>query len=482
MAAEEKLDLNYIGIPEVQPEDIPEHIRESGINPKLLNLAAHFGLVYWGWTVRDYMAQAIKTMGYETIHNWGVQGCLDFSEQILTSEGIMQIGEIYLRKESTYVLSDNQGKLEYNLANPLFTGIKQVYRIKTTRGIIEATEEHPFLTSRGWKTTLELSVGEKLKCLSWVPPNNSGRSDDQAGSESHYEEAVVLSVLPSAIVPVYNLEVANTHNFFLANGILAHNCKKSNLTLQQGSWCYGERVGDRWYEDWDRVLKYLVFRPGKDERGFLKLVKSINMGERIAWAGWDDMGVHYPSTVWRTDMPKYQAIDAAWAIIRTKISVISTNNPLIDRVAKNIKDNISMEVFVGRNQMLMTERFCHIPGLKAIEAFFFKVPIEKPYQFDYERVPADVWKEYWDIRLAVAESAIQKLDEAYSDEMGDVSDYTPVYDLVDQNIASPSQILSYSTRGLIHMTQMGGKGYVLTEDVEHILKHCTRPRPQKASE
>lgn len=469
MSAADKADLNYVGIPEVPPEDIPEHIRESGINPKLLNLAAHFGLIYWGWTVRDYMLQAIKTMGYETVHNWGVQGCLDFSEQILTSEGTMQIGEIYLRKEPTYVLSDNQGRLEYNLANPFFTGIKQVYRIKTTKGTIEATAEHPFLTSGGWKTTSELTIGERLKCLS-------------KGSEGHYEETVVLSIIPSAVVPVYNLEVANAHNFFLANGILAHNCRKSNLTLQQGGWCYGEKVRDEWHEDWDRVLKYLVFRPGKEDRGFLKLVKSIGLGERIAWSGWDDLGVHYPSTVWRTDMPKYQAIDAAWAAIRTKISVISTNNPLIDRVAKNIKDNITIEVFIGRNQMLMTERFCHIPGLKTIEAFFFKVPIERPYQFNYEVVPSDVWKEYWDIRLEVAETAIQKLDEAYSDEAGDLSDYMPVYDLLDQGISSPSQILAYGTRGLINLVKIGGKQYVLKEDVEHVLKRVRKPPVQKVTQ
>jgi hypothetical protein len=332
MAALEKLDLNYVGIPEVLPEDIPEHIRESGINPKLLNLAAHFGLIFWGWTVKDYMAYAIKTMGYETIHNWGVQGC-----------------------------------------------------------------------------------------------------------------------------------------------------KKSNLTLQQGSWCYGERVRDQWYEDWDRVLKYLVFRPGREERGFLRLVKSISMGERIAWSGWDDLGVHYPSSVFKTDIEKYQAIDAAWAIIRTKISVISTNNPIIDRVAKNIKDNISIEVFLGRNQMLMTERFCHIPGLKTIESFFFKVPIEKPYQFDYEKVPPDVWKEYWDIRLTVAETAIQKLDQAYSDEAGDISDYVPVYDLLDQGISSPSQLLAYGTRGMINLVKIAGKQYVLKDDVEHVLKRLKKPPAQKVT-
>ncbi len=324
--------LRYPGVPSIPADQVPEHVRESGISSKLLNLAVHFGLVYFGWTVQDYMRHAIKTMGYETIHIWGVQGS-----------------------------------------------------------------------------------------------------------------------------------------------------RKSNLTLQLGGTCLGEIVRDQWYPDWDRVLKYLVFRPGKEERGFLRLIKSIGEGERIAWTGWDDMGVHYPSTIWRTDMPKYQAIDATWAAVRTKVSVITTNNPLINRVAKNIKDNITIEIFTGRNQMLMTERLCCIPGLRTVDAFFFKVPIEKPHVFDWTAVPSSVWKDYWDIRLRVAETAIQKLDEAYEDEAGDLSGYVPVYEIFDQGIATPSQVLSYSSRDLITVVKVNGKRYVPKEDVEHVLRRTGRAAPRKVS-
>lgn len=256
---------------------------------------------------------------------------------------------------------------------------------------------------------------------------------------------------------------------------------KSNHTLQQGSWMYGELIRGEWFPDWDTVLESLVFRPGKEERGFLRLVKSIPLGQRVPWIGWDDLGVHFPSTTWRTDMPKYQAIDATWAAIRTKISVITTNNPLIDRVAKNIKDNISFEVFLGPNQMLLVERFCRLPGLRGVESFFFKIPIEGPYQFDYKLVPGDVWKDYWELRLKLADEAIQKLDETYRNEPEDMKEYVPVYELFDQDICTPSRLISYAARDLITVVKVGGKRYVHKDDVEHVLKKCGRAKPQKVS-
>ncbi len=195
---------------------------------------------------------------------------------------------------------------------------------------------------------------------------------------------------------------------------------KSNFTLQTGSWIYGEQVRDDWYPDWDKVLKNLIFKPGNEHRGLLKFIKGITHGEREAWIGWDDLGVHFPSTTYKTNLAEYEAIDSTFAAIRTKISTLTTNNPLIDRVAKNIKDNITIEVFIGPNQAYIAERLCRIPGIDRVESWFFKVIIEGPKRFDWRVVPSDVWKEYWEMRLALADECIQKLEQVYAtDEQGE---------------------------------------------------------------
>ncbi|MEN3026045.1 MAG: hypothetical protein ABC585_05750 [Candidatus Methanosuratincola petrocarbonis] len=242
---------------------------------------------------------------------------------------------------------------------------------------------------------------------------------------------------------------------------------KSNLTLQMGSWVYGEWAGGEWYPDWDAVLRHLVFRPGREERGLIALVNSIPYGEREAWVGWDDLGVHYPSTIYKTDLEKYQAIDSAFAAIRTKISTFTTNNPLIDRVAKNIKDNISIEVFIGPNQTMMAERLCRIPSFDKIDSHFFKVPIEGPRTFDYTKVPGDVWKEYWELRLRVADEAIQLLDQAYSEE----SDLVPLADVLA--VCSPSKLVTYAGKGVVTIVRKGGAKFVSKDDFE-LLKRASQ--------
>lgn len=240
---------------------------------------------------------------------------------------------------------------------------------------------------------------------------------------------------------------------------------KSNFTLQSGSWIYGEQVRDQWYPDWDKVLQHLIFRPGREERGLLAFTKSIPHGEREAWIGWDDLGVHYPSTIYRTDMEKYQAVDSVFAAIRTKISTMTTNNPIIDRVAKNIKDNITIEVFIGANQTLIAERFCRVPSHDRVDSYFFKIPIEGPYVFDWTKIPSDVWKEYWELRLRIAEEAINLLNEAYSEE----GQLVPVCEVVKR--VPPSKLLTYSSKGVVTIIRKGTAKYVSAEDFE-ILKRA----------
>jgi hypothetical protein len=311
-----------------------------------------------------------------------------------------------------------------------------------------------------------------------------GVPDSERQSINSKLEAIAIHfglIIPGRTVREYMWHAAENMRYATTHVWGEQGSMKSSFTLQSGGWIYGERVNGQWYSDWDVVLKNLVFKPGKEERGFLWYIKKIPCGSRTRWAGWDDLGVHFPNTMWRTDMPKYQAIDSAWAAIRTKISTVTTNNPLIDRVAKNIKDNISIEVYLGPNQAMQAERFCRIPGIRKVESFFFKVLIENSAKFDYSVVPPDVWKEYWDLRLRLADEAIQKLDDAYEKEPEDLSQYIPVYEIFDQEIATPSKVLTYASRDLITIVKVGGKRYIHKDDVEHVLKAVKKPQPQRVS-
>ena len=146
---------------------------------------------------------------------------------------------------------------------------------------------------------------------------------------------------------------------------------KSNFMLQTGYWVY---------HDWDLVLKNIVFKPEE----FVRKLKRIPIGKRVPWIGWDDVGVHYASVSWRTNIQQYEAVDACWAAIRTKCNVITLTIPLIDRLARNLKDNITIEVFIGRNQNVLIERYIRLPSVKRglLESTFYKVQVEPVHKID----------------------------------------------------------------------------------------------------
>jgi hypothetical protein len=237
---------------------------------------------------------------------------------------------------------------------------------------------------------------------------------------------------------------------------------KSNRTLAHGYWIY---------QDWDEVMKHLAFKPSstEDERGLLQMMKKIPFGKRIPWMGWDDMTVHYPSSSWRTDIQKYEAIDSAWAALRTKVSVMSLNCPLIDRAAKNIKDNVTIEVYIGRNQVEIIERYLHLPGLNKVESNFYKVQVEPLKQFDIYDVPTDVFKEYWQERLKLADEALEKLGNVFTRDEIDLDKYVPAKVAIRDLKVSPITLKHMANDGMIRGMKFNGIFYVLKEDYDNVL-------------
>jgi len=227
---------------------------------------------------------------------------------------------------------------------------------------------------------------------------------------------------------------------------------KSNRTLLAGYWVYG---------DWDVVFQNLVFKPTE----FVRKLKTLPKNQRCPWLGWDDVGVHMPSTVWRTDIKVYEAVDAAWAGIRTKVSNVDLSIPLIDRFAKNIKDSLTFEVFMGRNQAMLHERYVRLPNIEdQVESNFRKVQIEPIYRVDLFEVPRDVFKQYWNKRLELEDEALDRLDRTLTkaeleQRKGDLPNEPENY----ISLMEAAKLLSLSPFSLTHMCD---KGWIRTEIIE----------------
>lgn len=225
---------------------------------------------------------------------------------------------------------------------------------------------------------------------------------------------------------------------------------KSNLTLQEGYWILG---------DWDKVLKALVFKPQE----FVKRLKEIPKYKRVPWVGWDDIGVHYASSSWRTNIQQYEAIDETWAAIRTKCSVVSLNIPLINRLARNLKDNISFEIFSGKNQNIEIFRYVRLPSFERPEANFFKVLIEPIHKFDIYNVPTDVFKQYWDMRLELTEEALSRLGRVVTKTEAE-EDLINIHEAIAESQLSAKYIIDVSSRGLLRKEKIEGLLYFNRND------------------
>lgn len=265
---------------------------------------------------------------------------------------------------------------------------------------------------------------------------------------SHIRIAIEYGqIIPDATLEDY-LNIAVQKNGYETVGIHGtQGSGKSSFALQVAAWVMlahlkiklGRNPTEQ--ELWESVLNCLVFKPAD----FVRKLEAVTRGERLPIVVWDDIGVHYTSSTFRTDIEQYAAIDATWAAIRTKVGVVVITIPVINRLAKNVKDNLTFEVFIGRNQMKQIRRLFYLPGMKGIDANLFKPQVEEPEQFDLYQVPEWVWKKYWEMRLDLTEQALAALKGAT--DMEEESNWIPVIDIAMEVGQSEGTIAQGVSRG-----------------------------------
>jgi hypothetical protein len=141
-----------------------------------------------------------------------------------------------------------------------------------------------------------------------------------------------------------------------------------------------------------------------------------------------------------------------------KGEVVSLSIPNISRLARNLKDNVSHEVYLGKNQMEQVQRIIRLQSFTQMEAEIFKVLIEGPRPFTLYDVPFDVFKEYWERRLELTEEALDLMDDATGPES--VEGYTSVWEAAKQIRISANSLQQMGSRGVIETVRIGKLLYV----------------------
>jgi RHS repeat-associated protein len=127
-------------------------------------------------------------------------------------------------------IGQSDQRLSYEKVTDLYTSNKPQKLIHLTLDdgqTISATESHPFKTTDGWRDAVMLKKGEKLLL--------------KGGDDERFATIADIRV-ENKTLPVFNLEVANAHTFFVGqDGVLVHNARAKECLLGGG---------------WDRAKKW----------------------------------------------------------------------------------------------------------------------------------------------------------------------------------------------------------------------------------
>lgn len=177
-------------------------------------------------------------------------------------------------------------------------------------------------------------------------------------------------------------------------------------------------------EIWTATIADLVFKPSD----FVNTLEQVPDDDPKDSLLWDDINAHYTNTAFKINPEEYSAIDSTFTVVGTKCRVIICNIPNVSRLARNIKDNATFEVYIGKNRKRMMKRCFRLPGLKTMDMNLFKIDVELPSAFDIYRIPKWAWELYEAKRLELANEALNILKAATN--MEDLEGFVPILDAV----------------------------------------------------
>ena len=135
---------------------------------------------------------------------------------------IPYLGSYQIKSKEFVVKAYNEltGYIEETSVTSTYSGKKQCYLVRTENKEVEVTEEHPFLTQRGWVECQDLKDDDVLFV-----------QEDAIQNPNKPTTEKLVSVTKTEVKDTYDLTCKEYHTFF-ANGILVHNCGKSQGVMQ----------------------------------------------------------------------------------------------------------------------------------------------------------------------------------------------------------------------------------------------------------
>jgi DNA polymerase III subunit gamma/tau len=152
-----------------------------------------------------------------------IDECLTGDSLILTSEGLVLLGDREIKKKKVLSYNDTSGEWEFKkVLRWLDQGERKTIVIKATKREIRCTGNHLIRTDKGWIAAKNVKEGMRI-----LSPNHVDAQFSYSNSIPSRQWTTNLETVESVyfgrVERVYDLEVAGNHNF-VANGLLVHNC------------------------------------------------------------------------------------------------------------------------------------------------------------------------------------------------------------------------------------------------------------------
>ena len=159
----------------------------------------------------------------------GGGGCFPAGTMVATVSGEVPIEKL---RPGVKVLSFSDGRLVESAVKEFYEKKDRLLVIRTNKGRLTATAEHPLLTRYDFTEVRDLKKGGEVAVL--------------AGGRRVW--ARIKSIKPGGVAPVYNIEVAPPHTF-IADGFIVHNKGGSfgGGSYRRGSYSRGYYSNGRYY-------------------------------------------------------------------------------------------------------------------------------------------------------------------------------------------------------------------------------------------
>ncbi|MBH2016116.1 MAG: RHS domain-containing protein [Burkholderiales bacterium] len=198
----------------------------------------------WAKRAWDRLPCAINSFPADTLVHVRPSGATDGDAQrarvVLKPIAQLQVGDEVLAFSewaSPIGASGGDARLTYEKVVDVFTSHQPQHVVHLTLASgesLQATEGHPFLTREGWRDAILLKRGGQLLL-----------KGDGAGDASDWQTIADVRLEKKAL-PVFNIEVANSHTYFVGEeGALVHNggCNKAKSAWRKARETYWKARG-----------------------------------------------------------------------------------------------------------------------------------------------------------------------------------------------------------------------------------------------